>query len=254
MLISLETLASTFFLMKQYDSCIYYGEQAIEVANSNDRLFENYNHYKYLYESYKALGDEKNAVRYAERVLTMEHPEMHMKDMVAVQEEFNKQEELEQQKEAHQQKSMRLYVLLTVLLVALLLLGLFLYFYRRRKEAEATRLCEAQYQLQAELEHLTAQQKEMLQQQAMAIYQSGQKDRLQRIMEAFETAYPGALEKMRSACPDLNKSERNLVVLTFLGFRIKEEAELVDLSENTVMKYRSNLKSKAGLELISTLF
>ena len=93
----------------------------------------------------------------------------------------------------------------------------------------------------------------MQQQQAMAIYQSGQKDRLQRIMEAFETAYPDALGKMKSACPDLNKSERNLVVLSFLGFRIKEEAELLDLSENTVMKYRSNLKTKAGFELISTL-
>ncbi len=251
--ILLETLSNTFFLMKQYDSCIYYGEQAIAVANSNDRLFESYNHYKFLYESYKALGDEKNAVVYAEHILTMEHPEAHMKDVVAVQEEFNKQEELQQQEEVHQQKSMRLYLVLAVLLVALLLLGLFLYLYKRRKETETANLREAQQQLQADLEHLTVQQKEMLQQQAMAIYQSGQKDRLQRIMEAFETAYPDALGKMKSACPALNKSERNLVVLSFLGFRIKEEAELLDLSENTVMKYRSNLKTKAGFELISTL-
>jgi predicted transcriptional regulator len=249
----LETLASTFFLMKQYDSCIYYGEQAIVVANSNDRLFENYNHYKYLYESYKALGDEKNAVVYAEHLLTMEHPETHMKDMVAVQEEFNKQEELQQQEEVHHQKSVRLYVVLTVLLAALLILALFIYFYRRSKEAETTRLREAQQQLQAELEQLTVQQKEILQQQARAICQSGQKDRLQRIIEVFEAAYPHAMEKLGVACPELNRSERNLIVLSFLGLRIKEEADLLGLSENTVMKYRSNLKNRAGLELISAL-
>ena len=246
----LETLASTFFLMKQYDSCIYYGEQAIVVANSNDRLFENYNHYKYLYESYKALGDEKNAVVYAEHLLTMEHPETHMKDMVAVQEEFNKQEELQQQEEVHHQKSVRLYVVLTVLLAALLILALFIYFYRRSKEAETTRLREAQQQLQAELEQLTVQQKEILQQQARAICQSGQKDRLQRIIEVFEAAYPHAMEKLGVACPELNRSERNLIVLSFLGLRIKEEADLLGLSENTVMIYRSNLKYRAGLELI----
>ena len=143
--------------------------------------------------------------------------------------------------------------MLTVLLAALLILALFIYFYRRSKEAETTRLREAQQQLQAELEQLTVQQKEILQQQARAICQSGQKDRLQRIIEVFEAAYPHAMEKLGVACPELNRSERNLIVLSFLGLRIKEEADLLGLSENTVMKYRSNLKNRAGLELISAL-
>jgi uncharacterized protein HemX len=198
------------------------------------------------------LGDEKNAIEYSERLLTMEHPEANMKDMVMVQEEFDKQEELQQQEEAHQRKSTRLYVLLTLLLVVLALLALFVYFYRRRKEAEASRLREAQSLLHTELEQLTAQQKEMLQQQANAIYQSGQKDRLQRIMEAFESAYPKGIEKMKSAYPDLSKTERKLVVLTFLGFRIKEEADLLGLSENTVAKYRSYLKNKGDFDPNST--
>ena len=248
----LETLSDTYFHMQQYDSCIYYGEQSIAVGQSIDRFFENYELYRYLYESYKALGDEKNAIEYSERLLTMEHPEANMKDMVMVQEEFDKQEELQQQEEAHQRKSTRLYVLLTLLLVVLALLALFVYFYRRRKEAEASRLREAQSLLHTELEQLTAQQKEMLQQQANAIYQSGQKDRLQRIMEAFESAYPKGIEKMKSAYPDLSKTERKLVVLTFLGFRIKEEADLLGLSENTVAKYRSYLKNKGDFDPNST--
>ena len=125
--------------------------------------------------------------------------------------------------------------------------------YRKNKELETLKLREAQRQLQAELEQLTTQQRDMLQQQVVAIYQSGQKDRLQRIMEAFEAAYPRGVEKMKSAYPDLNKTERNLVVLSFLGFRIKEEADLLGLSENTVAKYRSKLNKKVDFDSISIL-
>ena len=230
----LEELSDTYYIKQQYDSCIFYGEQD-------------------LYEASKALGDEKKAVAYADMMQAMEHPEKHMKDMVKVQEEFEKQEELQQQETLHQQKSRRLYWLLALLLVGMLLLVVFVYFYRRNKENETRRLREAQRQLQAELEQLTVQQRDMLQQQVKAIYQTGQKDRLQRIMEAFEAAYPQGVEKMKSAYPDLSKTERNLVVLSFLGFRIKEEADILDLSENTVMKYRSNLKNKVDFDLISAL-
>lgn len=38
----------------------------------------------------------------------------------------------------------------------------------------------------------------------------------------------------------------DLVILSFIGFRIKEEAEILGISENTVGKYRSNIRKKAG--------
>ena len=249
----LEGLSETYYNMQQYDPCVYYGERAIEVAQANDRLFEDYALYKRLYESCKALGDEKKAVVFADMLHAMEHPEAHMKDMAEVKDEFEKQEELQQQEVLHQRKSNRLYWMLAVSLAGLLLLGAFVYVYRRKKETETNQLQEAQRQLQADLEQLTVQQKEMLQQQVVAIYQTGQKDRLQRIMEAFETVYPNALEKLKSAYPDLNKTELNLVFLSFFQFRIKEEADLLGISENTVMKYRSKLNKKVDFASISTL-
>ena len=72
-------------------------------------------------------------------------------------------------------------------------------------------------------------------------------------MAEFEAAYPQAMEKLKSAYPDLNENECTVAVLNFLGFRIKEEAALLNLSENTVMKYRSNLKKTAGSDPISPL-
>lgn len=248
----LETLANAYYCKQQYDSCIYYGEQAIEVGQSIDRFFENYDLYLCLYESYKALGDEKNAVEYSERLLSMEHPDAQMKDMVEVQEEYDKQEELQQQEVVHQKKSLRLYVLLALLFFGMVLLGLFVYFYRRRKEAEATRLREAQHQLEAALEQSSQHQRNMLQQRVLAIYKTGGEDRLQRILDEFESAYPSATVRLEQACPNLNETERRIVILSFLGFRAKEVADLLGLKENTVTQYRSNLKKKADIDGLST--
>ena len=249
----LEEISNAYFNMQQYDSCIFYGEQAIEVGKANDRFFELYNLYKWLYESYKALGDEKNAVVYAEHLLTMEHPEANMKDVVMVQEEYDKQEEVQRVENEQQVKRYRLYLWIALLLAVLVVVLWLTFRYRKNKKLEMLQLHEAQRQLQTDLEQLTAQQKEMLQQQVMAIYQTEQKDRLQRIMDAFETVYPNAFEKMKLAYPDLNKAELNLVFLSFFQFRIKEEADLLGLSENTVMKYRSRLNKKVDFDSISTL-
>ena len=71
--------------------------------------------------------------------------------------------------------------------------------------------------------------------------------------EAFNKAYPEAYAKLKTVHPDLTEQERDLLVLNFLGFRIKEEAEILGLSQNTVMKYRSSLIKKAGKSPVADL-
>lgn len=245
-----ENISRTFCLMQQYDSCVYYGEMVLNVLGDGASKFL----LKDLYQSYKALGDEENTARISERLLNL--PDNHgaeQKALAEVKDEFEMQEELQRVESEQQVKRYRLYIWIAVLLVVLLLVLWLTFRYRRNKKTELLQLHEAQRQLKADLEQLTAQQGEMLQQQVMAIYQSGQKDRLQRIMEAFESVYPNALERMKSAYPDLNKAELNLLVLSFLQFRVKEEADLLGFSENTVMKYRSNLKKKVGFDPILAL-
>ena len=246
-----EELSDTYYYMEQYDSCLYYGEQAIEIGKSIDRFFQDYSMYQRLYESCKALGDEKRAVIYADMMHAMEHPEAHMRDMAEVKESFEKQEELQQQEVLHQRKSNRLYWLLALSVAGLLLLGTFVYVYRRKKETETNLLHEAQHQLQTDLETAEQHSMDLLLKRVNVIYKSEAKDKLQRIMAEFEATYPQALDRLKSAYPDLNENECIVAVLNFLGFRIKEEASLLDLSENTVMKYRSNLKKTAGSDPIS---
>ncbi len=246
-----ENICRAYFDLQQYDSCIHYGLMSEGMTQrSSDLTFL----YKRLYCSYKALGDEANAAIYADKLLSAS-PDYgaEQKAVAQVKEEYDKQLEIQRLESEQQLKRYRLYLWIALLVIVLMAVLWAALRYRKNKELETLKLREAQRQLQTELEQLTAQQKEMLNQQVLAIYQSGQKDRLQRIMEAFEAAYPQGIGKMKSAYPDLNKTETHLVILSFLGFRIKEEADLLGLSENTVAKYRSNLKNKADFNTISAL-
>ena len=110
---------------------------------------------------------------------------------------------------------------------------------------------EAERELQTKVEQAAQHTKEMLQQRVTDIYQSNSKDRLQRILEAVDDTYPKAVARLKSEHPELGETERNILLLNFLHFRIKEEADLLGLSENTVAKYRSNLGKTLGKDPIS---
>jgi tetratricopeptide (TPR) repeat protein len=120
-----------------------------------------------------------------------------------------------------------------------------------QKLSEATqRHDEAERELQTKVEQAAQHTREMLQQRVTDIYQSNSKDRLQRILEAVDDTYPKAVAKLKSEHPELGETERNILLLNFLHFRIKEEADLLGLSENTVAKYRSNLGKTLGKDPI----
>ncbi len=116
---------------------------------------------------------------------------------------------------------------------------------------------ETYHQLQTEFEAASQQAQQahqVLQQRVMELYRSGQEDRLERILAEFATSYPQGKEKLQANHPDLNETECNIVVLSFLGLRIKEEAEILNLSTNTVAKYRTNIRKKVGSDPVSNLF
>ena len=236
----------------QYDSALVYLTPVFE--NKKDPYRQKVVA-PYLHEIYLNTGDTVKAALFARYIVDNTATEGESNAQVSTLNDlFQQHLQWEQDRakaEEHHKKSVRLYVLLASLLVVVLLIGLFVYSYRKRKEAEATRLREAQHQLKAELEQSSQHQRNMLQQRALAIYQSGGDDRLQRILDEFESAYPSATVKLEQACPNLNKTELRIVILSLLGFRAKEVADLLGLKENTVTQYRSNLKKKADIDGLS---
>ena len=111
---------------------------------------------------------------------------------------------------------------------------------------------ETERELQTKVEQAAQHTREVLQQRATAIYHSEENDKLPRILNEFGIAYPQASERLM-AISNLKEQERNIIVLSFLHFRAKEIADLLGLSENTVLQYRSNIKKKMGSDPVSDL-
>ena len=261
-------IGQIYYNENQYDSALVYLKPTFEQCESTETkaLIA-----KFLYEIYQSRGDTLEASQYA--VYHAEHTEQERVRMAQVS-QLNKlfQNYLQQEQEdkllIEWKKKTR-----TVLIVGLPLVVIVSVFvvivarHRNRKhmaaqKAEAQqrlnevqqRHDEAERHLQTKMEQAAQHTREVLQQRAMTIYQSGSENRMKQILDEFNAVYPKAMPELISTHPELSETECNIAILNFLRFRAKEEADLMGFTEYTALKYRSNLKKKAGSDPISTLF
>ena len=265
------TIGAVYHSIGQYDSAKVYLEPVFEKDSNNASIAA-----KYLRDIALAESDTLKANQYS-LVLA--------KDAAAAPENLfrasqlndlfqnylqKKQEKAEVERRLAEQEAARLRwrrgLAVTVVVMMALGLGLWWWLAKRKKEHEAethtwhkekqqlqTQVDDALQQLQTQADVALQQARAMLPQRANEIYSSKVGNRLERILAEFEAAYPLAMERLAAAYPDLNDAERQIAVLNFLRFRSKEEADLTGFTENTTLKYRSNLNKKAGSDPISTL-
>ncbi len=251
-------LSKIHFQYEQYDSCVYYAEKQLDFMNTMRFEIvpnpENADIFQRLYKSYEALGNKAKSLEYADRYFEMlQTIESQPKAVEQVKSEFDKKLALMQLQHEQQVKRYLLYLFLALVLLSLTVVLWLSNRYRKNKEIEALLQEEAYRKLESEFEAVSRQSLQTLQQRVMELYKTGTNDRLAHIMSEFEASYPLAKERIKTTYPDLTESERNIVILTFLGFRTKEEAEILHLSLNTVEKYRTNIRKKAGSDAISQL-
>ena len=106
--------------------------------------------------------------------------------------------------------------------------------------------------LQQSLDDNKRLQFESLQKRAKLIFNEKKNESLRLIIDEFKSVYPDIFKNIPETYTNISETERNIVILNLLNFRIKEEAIILNLSENTVMKYRSNLKKKVDFNQISS--
>ena len=126
--------------------------------------------------------------------------------------------------------------------------------YEEALEAEQQAHRMEQAALSGRLKESNETLRNVAQQRAMNLYKTEGDKALERILAEFEAVYPQGMEELQSSYPDMTESERNIAILSFLGFRAKEMALILHLSLNTVSKYRTNIRKKAGSGSISNLF
>ena len=95
---------------------------------------------------------------------------------------------------------------------------------------------------------------ETLRLKGRAIFSDRHNNKMERIRNEFNAAYPEALAKLSAAHPELSDTELDICVLSFFSFRLKETSEIMHLRENTVAKYRTAIKKKVKTDDLETIF
>lgn len=95
---------------------------------------------------------------------------------------------------------------------------------------------------------------EALRLKGRAIFSDRHNNKMERIRNEFNAAYPDALAKLSAAHPDLSDTELDICILSFFSFRLKETADIMHLKENTVAKYRTAIKKKVQTDDLEKIF
>ena len=268
----------------QYDSALVYFSSVFE--NKEDIVKQRVAA-PYLRRIYLSQGDTLKAAQFAMYQAENELTEGESNAQVSqLNELFQRHLQWEQEKaEAERRQTEQLAarrrlvrgVVTAVVVLLVLGVGVWWWMAKRRKEHEAETqtwheekqqlqtqvddalqqlqtVDDALQQLQTQADDALQQARAMLPQRVADLYRAKMPNRLERIIDEFEAAYPGAMGRVAAAYPELNEVERQMAVLNFLHFRAKEEADLTGYTEGTTLKYRSNLNKKAGSDPISALF
>ena len=256
------TIGGVYHSIGQYDSAKVYLEPVFEKDSNNASIAA-----KYLRDIALAECDTLKANQYsqvlAEEAAAAPENLFRASQLNDLFQNYlqKKQEKAEAERRLAEQEAARLRwrrgLAVTVVVVMALGLGLWWWLAKRKKEHEAethtwhkekqqlqTQVDDALQQLQTQADDALQQARAMLPQRANEIYSSKVENRLERIMDEFEAAYPEAMGRVAVAFPDLTPTERRIFVLSHLQFRAKEMADLLGLSENTVNQYRYNLRKK----------
>ena len=263
---------------KQYDSALVYLNrtfEALEQSGTSNTAARSET-LSYLHEIYEALGETEKINECAHLLAQYPHTQEHYAPTTsALNELFNNYIQKKQAADAlMEQQQMRqkawqrnFWIGGGVTLLAIVVLAVAIVTRRSHRkrlaaqEAEAQRRLnealqrhgETERKLQTKVEQATLHTKEVLQQRAMALYHSREKDKLQRILAEFDGTYPKTRERMMAAYPDLSLQEYELCVLGYFDFRAKEIAQLMDLQEGTVYRYRSTIRKKTRADDLETL-
>ncbi len=93
----------------------------------------------------------------------------------------------------------------------------------------------------------------VLRQKAFTIYHKQKDNVYENILKEFNTFYPDAFEKFKSTYPHLTESQQAVCLLSFLSFRIKEIALILNLRENTISKYRNSILKSTGVKSLDEI-
>lgn len=239
----------------QYDSALVYLTPVFE--NKKDPYRQKVVA-PYLHEIYLNTGDTVKAALFARYIADNTATEGESNAQVSTLNDLFQQHlqwEQDRAKEEEHRRALQRNRWIWMAIAGLLLLVAIAIVVTRRGYGKRLKLQqeESSKQLEAAQDALKAKEHDALLTKVTAIYQDKIGNKAKRIFEAFNEAHPEAVVKMKAAYPDLTDTEVDVCVLSHFAFRVKEIADILELRENTVAKYRSSIKKKAQIGDVESL-
>ncbi|MBQ7533420.1 MAG: hypothetical protein IJT45_06995 [Bacteroidales bacterium] len=236
-----------YYKEKVYDSAVIYLEKAVD---NNITIAAKHQSAEYLYNLNLQNGDSIKAYKYAN--FLAENATRQYDNMAKVSlldNIFYDYVKRHQSETSPNRKNKHI----TFIIIAIVAATTIIYIIYRRKRKEIEDKKDDNLKLMVENQRLkkylgSKENKNFvsLRKVAIAIYNEQRNNSLEHILKVFDSYYPKVSDELTNKFTNLSKTEHDLVILSFIGFRIKEEAEILGISENTVGKYRSNIRKKAG--------
>ena len=249
------TLGAIYSEEGQYDSALFYLTPVFE--NDNDVMRQRAVS-PYLRTIYQNLGDSLKADQYAVFIADNGGTESESNAQVSTLNDLfqqHQQWELDRAKEVERQRAARHSRWIWMAIAGLLLLVAIAIVVARRGYGKRLKLQQEELGKQLEAAHdaLKVKERDALFTKVNAIYQDKLSNKAKRIFEAFNETHPDAVAKLKTFYPDLTDTEVDISVLSYFAFRLKEIADILELRENTVAKYRSSIKKKAQIDSVEDL-
>lgn len=242
-------IGSIYYSYNQYDSALVYLTPVFE--NKKDPYRQRVVA-PYLHEIYLNTGDTVKAALCARYIVDNTATEGESNAQVSTLNDLFQQHlqwELDRAKEEERQRTARHSRWIWMAIAGLLLLVAIAIVVARRGYGKRLKLQQEELgkQLEAAQDALKVKEKDALFTKVNAIYQDKLGNKAKRIFEAFNEAHPDAISKLKASYPDLTDTEVDICVLSLFAFRVKEIADILELRENTVAKYRSSIKKKTQI-------
>lgn len=242
-------IGSIYHSYNQYDSALVYLTPVFE--NKKDPYRQRVVA-PYLHEIYLNTGDTVKAALCARYIVDNTATEGESNAQVSTLNDLFQQHlqwELDRAKEEERQRTARHSRWIWMAIAGLLLLVAIAIVVARRGYGKRLKLQQEELgkQLEAAQDALKVKEKDALFTKVNAIYQDKLGNKAKRIFEAFNEAHPDAVSKLKASYPDLTDTEVDICVLSLFAFRVKEIADILELRENTVAKYRSSIKKKTQI-------
>lgn len=256
-------LGGFYYSEDQFDSALVYLMPAYE-SRVNAKVRQGAT--EFIRAIYQRRGDTLMAAHYVLQLNNNTFSQAHgqgrvatLGDMFQQHLQWEEERQLAKERQLARQHKVR-GVVITAIVLLVMGLGLWWWLAKRKherdRETEALRQEQQQQretfnqQLSEAQDALKQKEWDALMTKVNAIYSDKQKDTRGRIIKAFDAAYPQFEEQFKATYPDLNETARHLIVLNLLRFRAKEEATILNLTENTVLKYRSKLNKKVDFDQV----